>query len=103
MVGFSKRIATAVWVGNKADEKALRDKNKAKIYGAGVPADIWRRFMTAATKAMNEPKVNTKFNPPNYAGDENPPGSVPGPDENRGRGKNSFPPWFPWPTRPPRG
>jgi membrane peptidoglycan carboxypeptidase len=103
MVGFSKKIAAAVWVGNKAEEHALRDKNKAKIYGAGVPADVWRKFMTNATKAMNEPKVNTHFNGPSFAGDLNPPGSVPAPfDHIPGRDpRPTFP--FPFPTRPPRG
>jgi membrane peptidoglycan carboxypeptidase len=76
MVGYSKKIAAAVWVGNKAEEAALRDRSNKIIYGAGVPAEIWRQFMTAATKAMNEPKVNTRFNPPSFAGDENPDGSV---------------------------
>lgn len=80
MVGFSRRIAAAVWVGNKGDEQPIRDKNNSIIYGAGVPAEIWRSFMTAATAAMNEPKVNTKFNPPNFAGNTMPPGAVRGPD-----------------------
>jgi membrane peptidoglycan carboxypeptidase len=102
MVGYSKKIAAAVWVGNKAEEQALRDKSKKIIYGSGVPADIWRKFMTAATKAMNEPKTNTKFNPPAYAGDVMPDGAVPGPDSGRGgdpRGPGGI---FNFPTRGPR-
>jgi membrane peptidoglycan carboxypeptidase len=79
MVGFSRRIAAAVWVGNKADEGPIRDKSNSIIYGAGVPAKIWQSFMTNATAAMNEPKVNTKFNAPNYAGTTMPPGAVPPP------------------------
>jgi membrane peptidoglycan carboxypeptidase len=96
MIGFDKKIAAAVWLGNKAEEHPLRDKNNAIIYGAGVPASIWKKFMTDATTAMNEKKVNTKFNPPAYAGDTNPPGSVPGPDDN----KFKFP--FPFGTPPER-
>jgi membrane peptidoglycan carboxypeptidase len=80
MVGFDRRIGAAVWVGNKADEQPLRDKSNNIVYGAGVPAQIWQSFMVRATGNMNEPKVNTKFNPPNYAGTTNPPGSVQGPN-----------------------
>jgi membrane peptidoglycan carboxypeptidase len=76
MVGFSKKLAAAVWVGNKAELHPLRDKNNSIIYGAGVPASIWQKFMINATAALNEKKVNTKFNPPSFAGDMNPPGSV---------------------------
>ena len=109
MVGFSKKIAAAVWVGNKKDEQALKDKSKKTIYGSGVPADVWRKFMTAATKAMNEKKTNTKFNSPSYAGNEMPAGAVPGPgsdkkqpggDSNGGgrRGGGGFP----WQIRRPQ-
>ncbi len=80
MVGFSRKIAAAVWVGNHGDEGPIRDKSNAKIYGAGLPASIWQSFMTKAANAMNEPKVNTKFNAPNYLGDTMPPGAVPGPN-----------------------
>jgi membrane peptidoglycan carboxypeptidase len=95
MVGFSKKLAAAVWVGNKAELHPLRDKNNSIIYGAGVPASIWQKFMTAATAALNEKKANTKFNPPSYAGDVNPPGSV-RVDEHKN-------PFGDLPTRPPRG
>jgi membrane peptidoglycan carboxypeptidase len=101
MVGFSKKLSAAVWVGNKAELHPLRDKNNSIIYGAGVPASIWQKFMIAATTALNEKKVNTKFNPPSYAGDVNPPGSVP--FNEKGDNPNGFP--FPFPTRSkgPRG
>ena len=46
MVGFDKKLAAAVWVGNKAEEHPLRDKTNQIIYGAGVPASIWKKFMT---------------------------------------------------------
>ena len=36
--------------------------------------------MTNATKALNEQRVNTKFNAPNFAGETMPPGAVPSPD-----------------------
>ncbi len=79
MVGFSRRIAAAVWVGNAGDEGPLKDSAGNRVYGSGLPANIWRSFMTDATAAMAEPQEHTKFNPPNYLGDTNPPGSVPSP------------------------
>jgi membrane peptidoglycan carboxypeptidase len=79
MVGFDKKIAAAVWVGNKDKEQAILDKGKATIWGSGIPTTIWKKFMTDATKAMNEKKENTKFNPPSNIGNENPDRSVPSP------------------------
>jgi membrane peptidoglycan carboxypeptidase len=89
MVGFDRQMAAAVWVGNKGDEQPILDKNGNPMYGSGLPATIWRSFMTEASAAMNEPKTNNKFNPPNYLGDTNPPGSVPspGPGKNDGNGQ----------------
>jgi membrane peptidoglycan carboxypeptidase len=113
MVGYSKKLAAAVWVGNKAEEQPLRNKGNAIVYGSGVPADVWRKFMTNATKAINAPKQNTRFKPPNYAGDVMPDGAVPGPGDRNGNGNGNggggggdgggiftFPPGRQ--TRPPR-
>jgi membrane peptidoglycan carboxypeptidase len=85
MVGFDRKIAAAAWVGNKGDEGPIRDKSNSIIYGSGPPASIWQSFMTNATAALNEPKVNTKFNQPNFVGSTMPPGAVPGPEATRGR------------------
>src|SRR4029077_1001622 len=37
MVGFDKKIAAAVWVGNKKDEKPIKDKSGGTIWGSGIP------------------------------------------------------------------
>jgi membrane peptidoglycan carboxypeptidase len=78
-VGFTKNLAAAVWVGNRGDEKAIVDKNGATIWGSGFPAQIWRKFMTDTSNAIGWEKKNTRFNAPNYIGNENPPGSFPSP------------------------
>jgi membrane peptidoglycan carboxypeptidase len=78
-VGFTTKLAAAVWVGNKDEEKALLDKNNGTVWGSGFPRAIWTKFMNDATKAMNLPKDRTKFNQPNFVGDENPLGSIPSP------------------------
>jgi membrane peptidoglycan carboxypeptidase len=77
MVGFDKNLAAAVWIGSKKEETAIKDKAGRDIYGAGLPAQVWKAFMTAATRAIDPPKENTKFNPPTFGGNTNPPGSVP--------------------------
>ena len=68
-----------MWLGNEGDEARLQDKNGKDIYGSGMPATIWKSFMTGATAALNLPKQNNKFNAPNFVGDKNPDGSVPSP------------------------
>jgi membrane peptidoglycan carboxypeptidase len=51
MLGATPQIATAVWVGNVGDLKAIRDnKTKKAIGGNGLPAEIWKDFMNAALK-----------------------------------------------------
>jgi membrane peptidoglycan carboxypeptidase len=95
MVGFSRSIAAAVWIGNSSSEGPLRDANHNKISGPGLPAQIWRAFMADATKAMNLPRQNTRFNPPNYLGETEPPGAVPSPTPT---GKDDWPDG--WPTLP---
>jgi membrane peptidoglycan carboxypeptidase len=79
MVGFDKKLAAAVWVGNKKEEQAIKDKNHADIYGAGLPGQIWKAFMANAMKALNPKKENQKFNPPNFIGNTDPNGSIPSP------------------------
>ncbi len=79
MVGYTKKIAAAVWVGNEKDEKAIVDKNKSTIWGSGIPASIWRKFMTDANAAMKPKKENTQFNGPVEVGNTDPDRSVPSP------------------------
>jgi membrane peptidoglycan carboxypeptidase len=79
MVGFDKKLAVAVWVGNKAEVKAIKNKDGQPVYGSGLPGIAWKKFMVAATTAMNPKKENTKFNPPSHIGNELPNGAVPSP------------------------
>jgi membrane peptidoglycan carboxypeptidase len=80
MVGFTRKIATAVWVGNQKEEKPIVDKGGGTIWGSGIPSTIWRNFMTNATKDMAlKPDKNSKFAPKANIGNENPDGSVPSP------------------------
>lgn len=64
MVGYTRAIATAVWVGT-TDGKALVTKNnRSDVYGYNYPAPIWRQFMTAVTKAMAFDKALARFDKP---------------------------------------
>ena len=51
MVGYTKQLATAVWVGNVGSKQtAIKDKGGNDIGGSGLPSDIWKRYMDAALK-----------------------------------------------------
>ncbi|MEN5083877.1 PBP1A family penicillin-binding protein [Bosea sp. TWI1241] len=41
-VGFTSRVVTSVWVGNDDNSPMKR------VYGSGLPAEIWGKFMKAA-------------------------------------------------------
>ena len=78
-VGFTTKLAAAVWVGNKGEQQALKTLNGNPVYGSGYPRAIWQKFMTDATNAMQLSKEKTQFSQPVFVGDENPPGSIPSP------------------------
>lgn len=44
MVGYTPSLSTAVWVGTEQGE-ALRTYNGSKVYGSGLPSDIWKDTM----------------------------------------------------------
>ncbi|MBB5870648.1 membrane peptidoglycan carboxypeptidase [Allocatelliglobosispora scoriae] len=52
VVGFTKQIAVAVWVGNKGDELALKYANGDQINSGNMPGDIWHNFLNEASKGM---------------------------------------------------
>jgi membrane peptidoglycan carboxypeptidase len=66
MVGYSAYdpgnrstgLAVAVWVGNKAQEQKIVDKNGKDIIGGSLPGTIWRDFLDDALTALNTPKAD---------------------------------------------
>lgn len=46
MVGYAPQISTAVWVGTGGNEP-IRNANGQRIYGAGLPGEVWQKFMDA--------------------------------------------------------
>ena len=75
MIGYTGKLAMAVWVGNKAEEKPIKDLNDKTVTGSTLPASIYRAFMTRAHPALGLAPV--AFAKPSFGGDLNPPGSVP--------------------------
>jgi membrane peptidoglycan carboxypeptidase len=68
VVGYTTDLAMAVWIGNEEIEFPLKDEQGARVTGSGLPAEIYRTFMSAAGGALElrgEP-----FPEPSFTGDE---------------------------------
>ena len=74
-VGYTRELAMAVWVG-AFQGGPIRASDGSAVSGATVPAGIYRAAMAATHTAMNLPDI--PFPAPVFAGELNPPGSVPG-------------------------
>jgi membrane peptidoglycan carboxypeptidase len=73
--GYTTSLAFAVWIGNRDKETPLEDRTGATIFGSGLPADIYRAFMTAAHPALSlKPQP---FPAPTFGGTLNPPLALP--------------------------
>ncbi|WP_245998433.1 transglycosylase domain-containing protein [Nocardia pseudobrasiliensis] len=65
MIGFTPSLSTAVWIGTEQPQP-IHTARGAAIYGAGLPADIWKRTMDGALAgtpveqfaASNQPKAD---------------------------------------------
>jgi membrane peptidoglycan carboxypeptidase len=75
-IGYDSTMATAIWIGNRGGEQALRDKAGAIIWGSGLPNQVLRKVFAGTRTQLG--LTPTPFSPPAVIGDENPPGSVPG-------------------------
>ncbi|GAA3276599.1 penicillin-binding protein [Dactylosporangium vinaceum] len=51
----SRGLAVAVWVGNKAEERKLVDKQGQPVTGPTLPATIWRDFLDTALTETKAP------------------------------------------------
>ncbi len=83
-------LATAVWVGNKDEEQALKLPNGSDAYGYSAAGPVWKNFMNAALKGT----PNRKFP------DAKPVGHLPGPGASP---TPSAPPVPTTPGGPPTG
>jgi membrane peptidoglycan carboxypeptidase len=48
ITGYTDRVAVAVWIGNKADERPLKDRAGRQIVGSTLPAQIYQTVLDAA-------------------------------------------------------
>jgi penicillin-binding protein 1A len=51
--GYTPDIAACVWVGYRSSNKPLVDiEGNGEVFGGTIPAEIWKDFMTTATKRL---------------------------------------------------
>ncbi|HWJ63061.1 MAG TPA: penicillin-binding transpeptidase domain-containing protein, partial [Acidimicrobiales bacterium] len=48
-VGYTPKLTAAVWMGYVDKLQPMDDVHGLKVQGGNLPAEIWRKFMTAAT------------------------------------------------------
>jgi membrane peptidoglycan carboxypeptidase len=52
MVGYTRRLAVAVWLGTTDGKALVTREGKVNVFGSSHPATIWRQFMVETTKAL---------------------------------------------------
>lgn len=63
MVGFTPSLSTAVWIGSEQSQP-LRTAGGAAIWGATLPADVWKQTMDAALDGTPAEQFPTATQPP---------------------------------------
>ena len=67
--GYTPDIAACVWVGYRSSNKPLENvEGFGAVYGGTIPAEIWKNFMTTATRRLPphdwaEPKQGMVYRP----------------------------------------
>jgi membrane peptidoglycan carboxypeptidase len=79
MVGFTPSLSTAVWVGTVKGDQPLVNSWGGPVYGAGLPADIWKATMDGALKGTDFESFPTPAEVGGYAGVPAPPPPPPAP------------------------
>ncbi|HET6174822.1 MAG TPA: transglycosylase domain-containing protein [Gaiellales bacterium] len=102
--GYTPDIASCVWVGYRGSNKPLEGiEGVGAVYGGTLPADIWKDFMTTATRRLaphdwKEPKHPMVFLPftPTTSFGYNPrpasPPAPPSPPKKTAKPKSTAPP-----------
>ncbi|MGI9125380.1 MAG: transglycosylase domain-containing protein [Mycobacterium sp.] len=87
-VGYTPQLSTAVWVGTVKGDVPLVNSWGGPVYGAGLPADIWKATMDGALSGTDFENFPTPTEVGGYAGVPAPPAPPPAP-------------WKPQPTYAP--
>ncbi len=84
MVGFTPQLSTAVWVGTVKGDKPLVNRWGGPVYGAGLPADIWKATMDGALRGTDFESFPIPTEVGGYAGVPAPPPPPPAPSTDNG-------------------
>jgi membrane peptidoglycan carboxypeptidase len=68
MVGYTPSLSTAVWVGTTGGDEPLVNQWGGPVYGAGIPADIWKATMDGALRGTASETFPTPTEIGGYAG-----------------------------------
>ena len=114
-VGYTPQLSTAVWVGTVEGDVPLVNSWGGPVYGAGLPADIWKATMDGALQGSDFESFPTPSEVGGYAGipaPPPPPPRPPQPDQRSGPDPDGPPPagievlpgiTIPLPVPPPPG
>ncbi len=72
-VGYTPQLSTAVWVGTVQGDQPLVNSWGGPVYGAGLPADIWKATMDGALSGTDFESFPTPTEIGGYAGVPAPP------------------------------
>ena len=50
-IGYTDKLVTGVWLGND-NNSPMKQKRGRSITGGGIPAEIWKTFMSTAHEAL---------------------------------------------------
>ena len=78
-VGYTPQLSTAVWVGTVQGDVPLVNSWGGPVYGAGLPADIWKATMDGALQGTDFESFPTPAEVGGYAGVPAPPPPPPAP------------------------
>ena len=78
-VGYTPQLSTAVWVGTVKGDVPLVNSWGGPVYGAGLPADIWKATMDGALQDSDFESFPTPGEVGGYAGVPAPPAPPPAP------------------------
>lgn len=67
MVGYTRVLAAAVWLGTKDGKALVTHDGKTNVYGSSHAAPIWRQFMEAALTDLRLDPEHFRFARPGWA------------------------------------
>ena len=81
MVGYTRALAAAVWVGTNDGGPLITRTGSSDVFGSTHAGPIWQQFMRDATDAMHFDEGLRKFNAPVLTASPSPsPSESPEPD-----------------------